>query len=42
MQHNEVIKFLQERAAREWYTLANNRIDNKRLLDDYYSLLESE
>jgi hypothetical protein len=41
MEHNDVIKILRAKAIRDEYVINNNRIDNKRVLDDYYLLLKT-
>lgn len=38
MEHQEIIKILQAKAEKSFYWIGDNRIDVKRLLDDYYEL----
>lgn len=38
MDHKEIIKILQERAERWQYLYWSQRIDNKKVLEDYYNL----
>ena len=42
MEHNDVIRILKDKADRSEYSIWENRIDNKRILEDYYSLLENK